>query len=183
MIDLKFSSLALCLAMAAAPAFAQTDEQKAELDTLLAKVTTALEAGDMAVMLETLPPTMLENMASGSGMDKDKLIEATRAQAEAAGSAMTFSEVEVGGDDIKWEKTESGKDYALVPSKSVVEVKDPSSGAVMKMKQAATFLAFPDEGEWYMVDISSAPQKAMFVSAFPDYADVTVPETSVEMVQ
>ncbi|EKE43203.1 hypothetical protein OCGS_2794 [Oceaniovalibus guishaninsula JLT2003] len=174
-------TLAFCLALAIAPASAQDAADQAALDTMLARMTQALEAGDMAVTMEVLPPTMLDRMAEQSGLDRDRLLEVTRAQIEAAGDTVTFSEVDFGGDGIDWKTTEAGADYALVPSESVIEVRDPASDATMRMRQTATFIAIPDAGQWYMVDISSPEQQAIFADAYPDYAGITVPPAAVEV--
>lgn len=183
MINFKFKSLAVCLLLSTSPAFAQTDADTAALDAVLTEMSETMASGNMAAAVEMLPPTMLESMAEAAGMDTEQLLEVTRAQLEAASGSVAFSDVELGGDAIEWKTTEDDKDYALVPGSFVITATDPSSGTDMKMKQTATYIGIPDDDEWYVVDISNPAQQSIFASAYPDYAEVTVPEATTEMMQ
>jgi len=176
-------SLAVCMVVVTTPALAQTDAQVGALDATVAEMTDALVKGNMVATVEMLPPAMLQSMASDSGMEPDQLLQMMRDQLEAAAGAVVSTDVEFDSDAIEWKTTEDGQDYALVPGAFVVEATDPSTDSVVTMKQTATYIGIPDDGEWYVIDISNPAQQAIFASAYPDYEGITVPAGTMEMVQ
>lgn len=183
MTKLKLNTFAVCLTLATTPVFAQTDADEAAFGAVVTQYTEALEAGNMGASMDVLPPVLLQTIAETAGVDKDQLLEGMRAQAEAMGDSMVFSDINFDQDAIEWKTAESGKDYALIQGSSVLEMTDPSTDTTVKMKRSGTYLGMSDGGEWYMIEISDPQQQALFDAAYPDYAGITVPAGTMETVE
>ena len=152
-------------------------EARAALDARIAQFEAALDAGDARTAGEVVPPKMLAVMAERFGLEPAQLLDLMAAE-----MAQTMQDVTVETYDMDMEAattgvTPTGRAYMIIPTTTRVVVDS------QRMEGTSPTLAFADEGTWYLVRIDGAQQAAFLAAAYPEFADVTFPASSMTFLE
>lgn len=177
-MSFNLKSTFLIAALLATPAFAQSDEDKAEVDARVQEITTALEKGDRTVVIRGTPNRMIAAIAKRHGMNQDVFLEKAIRKLQDVDDLGTLSDIEIGSSGIEWKKTSGGKDYAIVPFSATITTKDQ----LTKYRSEDPVVAIKDDGKWYIVKLNE-DEKAAFDSVYPEYAEIKVPPGKTYDVQ
>lgn len=169
----------LALAFLALPAFARpvTEEEKTALGETIAAFDAAMRANDMATVISTLPPRMLEVMGAQYGVTVADLTEALITQMQEAMTAVTLVSFGMDIANATYAELSDGTPYALVPTETVMEI--PDAG---KIKAVSETLALIEEGKWYLLRVDPS-QLPLLHQAYPGFAEVTFNPGSMEPVE
>ncbi len=164
---MKLKAAALSLAVLTTPALAETQADRDTIAAGMDGLIAAISAGEFASTFDTVPPKLLEAMATQAGMSTDQLREAGTAAATAMMGMVKIESYEYDLDGAEFGKTDA-REYALIPTSSVME----SMG--QKLKTTGDTLAMQDEGEWYLLRVEEPAQIELLRSVYPDMADVEI---------
>lgn len=184
MISLRFSTvlraafLALVLALAW-PAVAReaTDAERALLVETIATFDAATRAGDMDVVVETIPPKVMTAMSEQFGVSVQQLRDAVIAQGKAAFEGVKLISFGMDLEAATYTQTSDGQPYALIPTEVVM---DAGGGNI---RATSDTLALLDEGKWYLVRVSETQQVDILKRVYPGFADVTFDPGTMEAVE
>lgn len=129
---------------------------------------TALDADDIARVLETAPPTLLESMARAANLGSaEEFLAVRREQARYAEQHFDFEVIDFDpGFLTRVGETENGVLFGFVPLRFSIRL--PGRAFTVE----SDVLALMDAGVWYLVRIEDADQLAMLRAAYPGLADV-----------
>lgn len=172
-------SLALLLSFAA-PLHAQTlDEQdRATIAQISTDFDTAFADGDIPAVIDAVPPAMFEYIADTNGMDVETLRNLLITQTEQMMDTVEINEFEMDVDSLEPGVTSSGRDYALVPTRTVLTV--PDTGTLELTSQT---LFLDDNGTWYLVRIDDPNQVAVLTEVYPDFAGIEFAQGTITPIQ
>ncbi len=178
---IPITSLLVAAALSIAPAAARefTAEEKAGLAEAVAAFDTAMVDGDFATIVETIPPKVFENIASGAGIEVDALRDLVIEQMEESLKVVTIDEFGMDLDAAQYLETADGTPYALIPSVTVVNT-NSDAGSI---KVSSSTFAFIDEDVWYLMSVDQAQQIGILKAVYPSFADVDFPQPTTEAVQ
>ncbi|WP_308917382.1 hypothetical protein [Jannaschia sp. LMIT008] len=162
----------------AAPALAQSEGDRQAVTDRIAAFEADFAEGDMAGVLDVMPPSLLQAMADQFGMEPDML---RTAMAQAVEGAMAEVELNAFGMDVEaatFGETAEGRAYALVPTMSEMTVPD-----VGTMRSENTTLMLEEDGAWYMLRIDQPQQIALVREVYPDLAEVPLQLGTTEIVE
>ena len=177
---MKALFLSLCLAVCfwqgvAAREF--TAEEKTDLQAQILRFETALKQGDFGVVAESVPPKVLQHIASKAGVDMATLQSAMQAQMQIALASVKFLDFKMDVDKAAYKQAPDGTPYVLVPSRSLMETKG------QKIEAKTATLALIDGGKWYLVRIDDAQQINIVREVYPSLATATFPTGTMTPVK
>lgn len=129
---------------------------------------TALDADDIARVLSTAPPALLEQMARAANLGSaEEFLAVRREQARYAERHFDFSVLSFDpGFLTRVGETENGVLFGFIPLRFTVRLPGRS------LTVESDVLALMVEGVWYLVRIEDAAQLRMLRAAYPGLADV-----------
>ncbi|WBU52223.1 hypothetical protein [Paracoccus sp. SCSIO 75233] len=145
-----------------------TEDAKQSLEARVNAFDRDLTQGNMASVVEYLPPKMIDMLAEEVGAPPEFLKAAVGSMIE----GMTQEIDIVGYSDISQAlvgTTSTGMPYALIPGAARF-----TAGGETFTDQSTT-LALMDEGEWYLVGLSDAETVEDVREAYPEFRTVTLP--------
>jgi hypothetical protein len=154
-----------------------TPEEKADLQAQIMRFETALKQGDFAVVAESVPPKVLQHIASKAGVDMATLRSAMQVQMQIALASVKFLDFEMDVDKAAYKQAPDGTPYVLVPSRSLMETKG------QKIEAKTATLALIDGGKWYLVRIDDAQQINIVREVYPSLATVEFPTGTMAPVE
>lgn len=164
-------ALLVALTLSATPAFAQ-DFPAADRAAMTARVddfNAAFRSGDMAAIFDFMPPKVLSNLATQSGMEEEALLAAIKDQIDAAMAIVTIDSFAMDIDGSTYSVTPDGsRPYALIPTETIMTVEGAG-----KMRATSETLAFADAGIWYLVRIDEAAQVTLLTDAYPEFKGIS----------
>lgn len=167
------ATVALCTSWGmAAQAF--DDQDQAEIDALAAEYTVALEAQDYETLVTLVPREIFAEIAQSVNMDVDTLLLQVVAQLEMIMSGVETQNFAFDMDANPPQTTSTGREYLLVPTSMSIVVPGQS---IVDLENTTIF--FEDNDEWRMARIEDAQQIDIFVTVFPDFADVSIPAPQI----
>ena len=171
--------LALALLATAAlgsPALA-SDPSAAEREALAERVSeygeTTRAQGVMG-LIGIIPPTVIDAMAEDRGTTPDgvrMLMAIGMGQVLGSGTIVEFA---MSPEDATWGETTNGTRYALVPTRTVIDVEGTG-----RMTTESRTLALAERGQWYLVRVSDPEQRRMLEAAHPGFADIQFPDPTI----
>lgn len=179
---LRATALAVSLALAF-PAAAQTDPDAAPVYTApVAKAIAAFEAafteGDMAGVLDAMPPTLLSHIATKFDTDRSGLLREMPATIEDAMAEVEMEAFDMDLTAAETGRTSEGRAYALVPTTSTMAIDGRG-----RFRSGNTTLALEEDGEWYLMRVDDPGQIALLREAYPDMAGIEFEEGTMEAVE
>lgn len=170
MIVRTFLALLAVLFAAQAHARAPTPEDRAALAQKTQALGDALAASDISAMIDGIPPRMLALMAQKAGVSEDKVRVAAADAARQAMTQVKFVSYTMDLDAARFGEGKDGSPYALVPTVTVMAIADAQYEA------RSDTLAVHLEDGWRLVRLQGASQIAIFREAYPQFADVDIPQ-------
>ncbi|MGX1309420.1 hypothetical protein AB7M35_004178 [Amorphus suaedae] len=170
----------LTLLVLAGPALALElpAQDRAALETRVETFDTAIRANDTDQIVDVVPPKVLAFIADKAGVPLDKLKEGLATQIEQAMADVTIVSFGMDLDTAEVGESATGRTYLLVPTHTVMQAE-----TVGKVETKTHTLAFADGGKWYLVRLDNEQQKAILKEAYPEFADITFPEGTIEIVE
>lgn len=174
-----FAAAAVVVSLAAPVLAAEfTDEQLEGLAARIESFDAAMKTSDMSLVMDVVPPKVLDKIAANFNVTTEQLIEATQQQMD---QVMKDVEIVSFGMDLEaaeFFETADGTAYALIPTETVMDM----GAAGGKVKATSSTLGLFDEETWYLVRVEDAQQVAIFKEVYPAFADVEFPTGSMEPV-
>lgn len=163
-------------AVAAGPAMAFDDADRAGMAAAVDQFNAAFAKGDYHVVFDFMPPKVIAAIAAQAGMDEASLLAAMKAQIEAAMATVTIESFDMDVAGATYATTPDGsRDYALIPTRTLMSVE--GTGRVRGLSQT---LAFHDEGQWFLVRIDDPQQVDLLKTLYPEFKGVDFPPGSLE---
>jgi hypothetical protein len=152
--------------------------EKAALEKTVADFSAAMGAAKFDRVVATVPPRLLAVIATQSKVDPEKL-RASMIEVMKQGLA-TVKLVSYAMDmaQAQHKALANGTPYALVPTKTVLDLPDGS-----RLVNASHTVAVLDDGKWYLLSIEQPSQIILFRQAYPDFVNVEFPASSTEVVK
>jgi len=173
----RLAAAAAVLVALAAPAFAQTDEQRAALAARIESFDAAMKASNMAEVMGVVPPKIIEKLAATYNISKEKLIEGMQQQIDAAMANIKLVSFGMDLDKAEFATLPDGTLYGLVPTETLMDL-----GEQGKFKASSSTLALLDGDTWYLIRAEDPQQQALLKETYPAFADVTFPAGTMEPV-
>lgn len=169
---------ALMLGSAApTPLVAQEISQADRLDIAarVAAFNDVMAANRVSEIVAFLPPRLLSMIAAKAGVSEEQIrVEMPRQMAAA------FETVKLISFDMNMESatvgttTGQGRGYMLMPTETVMELPEGQ-----RLRSKSTTLALREGPQWYLVRVDSAAQILMLRDAYPEFAGVDFPSSSM----
>jgi len=162
--------LALCLAFVAGlslPVWAQTDADRASVAALINSATEDTLSGDMAGVMETMPPAIFEAMGESVGMSADDIRTLAMEQIESATHLVEFETVHMDLENARSGVSATGRPYFLISTEVIMAVR--GSG---RIRGVSDTLALHDNGEWWLLRVESPTHRQWVADTFPDLANL-----------
>ena len=138
---------------------------KPEIEAKLDKISKELIAGNLAASMENAPERLWEWEAKNASTTPQKAKEMTLQLLMNALKYVKFEKVEYDFGNVKTGQTSAGRNYAIIPTKSIV------SGQGKKIELNQKSLVFEDKNKWYIVNIDER-NKDVLKGLYPDFTDV-----------
>jgi hypothetical protein len=170
------AAAAVLLALAA-PAFAQTDEQRAALSARIDSFDAAMKASNMAEIMGVVPPKIIDKLAATYSVTKEQLVAGMQQQIDAAMANIKLVSFGMDLSKAEFVTLADGTLYAMVPTETVMDL-----GEQGKFKSSSSTLALLDGDTWYLIRAEDPQQQALLKEIYPAFADVTFPAGTMEPV-
>lgn len=170
----------LCLIVLGGPALSLDlpEQNRAALETRVETFDQAIRANDTDGIIAVVPPKVLAFIAEKASVTVDELKQGLAGQIEQAMTDVTIVSFGMDLDAAEVAETAEGRTYLMVPTHSVMEA--PNVG---KVETKTHTLAFEDDGRWYLVRLDNDRQKAILKEAYPEFADITFPDGTMEILK
>ncbi|MEM7695543.1 MAG: hypothetical protein AAF318_13905 [Pseudomonadota bacterium] len=163
--------LAALIVALALPAAALTRDQSAALDARLSAFEAAVRTSDYAVMVDVMPPRILEGLAAQTGTSVDRWKASFQSMLRQSFEEATLLEFSMTPERATTGATGDGIEYALIPTKTQIVM-----NAVGRIESSAHTLALFDGGRWYLMRLGDPAQMAELRRAYPGFAAVDLPQ-------
>ncbi len=164
-------------AVSAASARDVTDAEKAELGSEIDRFDAALTQSDFKSVSNTIPPKVLDAIASKAGITRKQLNAALTTQMQMALASVKLTEFEMDRDATEYSQTADGTPYALVPTRTLIEAQGK------KMETRSYTLGLIDGERWYLLRVNDAQQLLILREVYPAFAKVEFPNGSTKVVE
>lgn len=166
---MRYRHALFALLLLPAAAFAQSDADRAAIAELAGRFETVTRNADMAGSLQMLPPTLIDSIAAQLNITREEYVGHMIQAAEQTAALIQVREVEIDMEAMDWHEAPDGTPYALIPTRSVVEVREaPGAADVTVLEEDSRTLALKDGGEWHLVRLGSDKQQDSVRMAFPN---------------
>jgi len=166
----------LLLAPGHAHARSLDDKEKAALAATVANFDAAMRDKKYGVVIETIPPRVLQAISSKAGASVEQLRAALIQQIEAAMSTVAITSFSMDLAGAQHKELANGTPYVLIPTRTVID-----AGSSGKFTQNSHTLGLIDEGKWYLLRVEEATQVTMLRESYPDFAHVDLPKGKMEI--
>lgn len=140
---------------------------KPEIEAKLDKISKELIAGNLAASMENAPERLWEWEAKNASTTPQKAKEMTLQLLMNALKYIKIEKVEYDLENVKIGQTNTGRNYVIIPTKSIV------SGQGKKVELNQKSLVFEDKNKWYIVNINER-NKHILKELYSDFKDVNI---------
>lgn len=168
--------LLFCVGALPASARDLTEAERQSLPEAVGSLEAALAAQDVVTVMSLTPPLVVAGLAERMGMTVPDMVQAMADQTAAAAVPATVHSVTF-DVDVAETRQAGGEPYLLIPTEIVITF--PGVGSV---RERAHTLAFSEAGEWRLMRLGDAGQRALLRTTYPRFADTELPEGTVEKV-
>lgn len=140
---------------------------KPEIEAKLDKMSKELLAGNFTTSMENTPERLWEWEAKNASTTPQKAKEITLQLLMNALKYIKIEKVEYDFENIKIGQTNTGRNYVIIPTKSIV------SGQGKKVELNQKSLVFEDKNKWYIVNINER-NKHILKELYSDFKDVNI---------
>ena len=165
-------SLAAAL-LFASPALAFDADDQTRLEQALVAYATSLETADYKAVVDALPPGVIALLSEQAKLSPETIRTSVTAQMATIMQSATIESFTMDVDAMTSGTTGAGTNYAFLPTTTRISVGDAP------IQEARTLtLAVEDEATWHLMRIELDQHYTIFRAAYPDFADVPLPETA-----
>ncbi len=180
-VTLLVAAIATNVACSPAKTEVAAEQSEAGVVKVVADFKTAWESQNYDAMIDlSMPQPLLDQIIKQSGAPPDtspeelsreikKMMAGVLAQAK-------IIELSIDTDSASIMTSPTGRKHALVPSVTIVDVQGT------RIRSTNSYLAFADNGRWFLTDSSSPESFEMLKVAFPDLSGLTIPEPKMEVI-
>ena len=180
-VTLLVAAIATNVACSPAKTEVAPEQSEAGVVKVVADFKTAWESQNYDAMIDlSMPQPLLDQIIKQSGAPPDtspeelsreikKMMAGVLAQAK-------IIELSIDTDSASIMTSPTGRKHALVPSVTIVDVQGT------RIRSTNSYLAFADNGRWFLTDSSSPESFEMLKVAFPDLSGLTIPEPKMEVI-
>ena len=165
---IKSLSAALLLA---APAFAFDADDQTRLEQALDAYATSLETADYKAVVDALPPAVIDLMSEQAKLSPETVRKSVAAQLATIMQSGAIESFTMDVDTMTSGTTNAGTNYAFLPTTAQVTVGDAPVQEISSIT-----LAVEDDATWYLMRVELEQHYFIFRAAYPDFADVPLPE-------
>ena len=140
-------------------------KMKPEISKKVDKISKDAMAGDASSSMENVPEKLWEWEAKHLSTTPQKAKEMTLQLLKDVTQNMKFEKYEYDLENVKTGQTSAGRNYAIIPSKSIIL----AQGQKLELNQKT--LVFEDKNKWYLVNIDDKT-KIILKELYSDLADV-----------
>ena len=140
---------------------------KPEIEAKLDKISKELLAGNFTTSMENAPERLWEWEAKNASTTPQKAKEITLQLLMNALKYIKIEKVEYDLENVKIVQTKTGRNYVIIPTKSIV------SGQGKKVELNQKSLVFEDKNKWYIVNINER-NKHILKELYSDFKDVNI---------
>lgn len=140
---------------------------KPEIEAKLDKISKELLAGNFTTSMENAPERLWEWEAKNASTTPQKAKEITLQLLMNALKYIKIEKVEYDLENVKIGQTNTGRNYVIIPTKSIV------SGQGKKVELSQKSLVFEDKNKWYIVNINER-NKHILKELYSDFKDVNI---------
>ena len=140
---------------------------KPEIEAKLDKISKELLAGNFTTSMENAPERLWEWEAKNASTTPQKAKEITLQLLMNALKYIKIEKVEYDLENVKIGQTNTGRNYIIIPTKSIV------SGQGKKVELNQKSLVFEDKNKWYIVNINER-NKHILKELYSDFKDVNI---------
>ena len=140
---------------------------KPEIEAKLDKISKELLAGNFTTSMENAPERLWEWEAKNASTTPQKAKEITLQLLMNALKYIKIEKVEYDLKNVKIGQTNTGRNYVIIPTKSIV------SGQGKKVELNQKSLVFEDKNKWYIVNINER-NKRILKELYSDFKDVNI---------
>ena len=140
---------------------------KPEIEAKLDKISKELLAGNFTTSMENAPERLWEWEAKNASTTPQKAKEITLQLLMNALKYIKNEKVEYDLKNVKIGQTNTGRNYVIIPTKSIV------SGQGKKVELNQKSLVFEDKNKWYIVNINER-NKRILKELYSDFKDVNI---------
>ena len=140
---------------------------KPEIEAKLDKISKELLAGNFTTSMENAPERLWEWEAKNASTTPQKAKEITLQLLMNALKYIKIEKVEYDLENVKIGQTNTGRNYVIIPTKSIV------SGQGKKVELNQKSLVFEDKNKWYIVNINER-NKHIVKELYSDFKDVNI---------
>ena len=140
---------------------------KPEIEAKLDKISKELLAGNFTTSMENAPERLWEWEAKNASTTPQKAKEITLQLLMNALKYIKIEKVEYDLENVKIGQTNTGRNYVIIPTKSIV------SGQGKKVELNHKSLVFEDKNKWYIVNINER-NKHILKELYSDFKDVNI---------
>ena len=140
---------------------------KPEIEAKLDKISKELLAGNFTTSMENAPERLWEWEAKNASTTPQKAKEITLQLFMNALKYIKIEKVEYDFENVKIGQTNTGRNYVIIPTKSIV------SGQGKKVELNQKSLVFEDKNKWYIVNINER-NKHILKELYSDFKDVNI---------
>jgi len=154
------------------------DSDKAEIAERVALLGAAIAGPDFSGLSEVVPPRILDHIAGLYGIGVEDL---KSTMAEEMAEAMEIATIEDFSTEVAqsvYLETADGTPYALIPTRTVVTVKD--AGTFEALSQT---LAIEDDGTWYLIRVDEIAQIEILRTVYPSFAETEFPAHELKILE
>ena len=138
-----------------------------EIEAKLDKISKELLAGNFTTSMENAPERLWEWEAKNASTTPQKAKEITLQLLMNALKYIKIEKVEYDLENVKIGQTNTGRNYVIIPTKSIV------SGQGKKVELNQKSLVFEDKNKWYIVNINER-NKHILKELYSDFKDVNI---------
>ena len=165
---IKSLSAALLIA---SPAVAFDGDDQTRLEQALDAYATSLETADYKAVVDALPPGVIALLSEQAKLSPQTIRASVTAQMATIMQSATIESFDMNVETMTRGTTGAGNNYAFLPTTTRIAVGDAP------IQQASTLtLAVEDDATWHLMRIELDQHYFIFRAAYPDFADVPLPE-------
>ncbi|MDW3222653.1 MAG: hypothetical protein R8G34_07140 [Paracoccaceae bacterium] len=154
-----------------------TAEDQRDLAAVVEQFLADTRALNVSGVVETMPPSVIADLAHRNDMTETELISAVVEAMEAAMESVALLEVQMDSTAAVLGETSAGRIFVLLPTMTLMQVGD----AVYRA--GSHTLAFKETGQWSLIRLDEPSQRQMLVNALPEFTGITFPEASLEQIE
>ncbi|MFS4437294.1 hypothetical protein ACMA5I_03670 [Paracoccaceae bacterium GXU_MW_L88] len=179
-----FGPALLALGLTALPLAAQDAADIAEVERLAEAFERATETDDPTQTLPMFPPHYVTYMSESNGITEADYVAWLKDAAAQMEGIVDITSSDIDTDPITFSEIEEGTPYALLPTRNMIEIRDPEEpGFVSKVQEDSTTLAIKEDGAWHMIRLGSAGQQEAVIATYPFLQNLDLPAATTQVVE